>query len=425
MNLTEILKKAIDELTFAEIKFLRTKSEELSDEDKEKFEEVLEDADEAGEEDESEDDVAAKHVDLVEKLVDAKVKEIEKRLDPPVEKNINLGKAVNKTATAEEKTKAWFKGLVTRDFSEYIAITKDAMNTTEDSAVLPPEEFIAEVSRLEEQYGVAARYADVRRTDRRTIRGIKGGDDVQFIETNEGGAKPSMRPSYLPFELTFKKYTAIVPLTEELVEDSAVNLFADLTQRFARAAAKKQDEIVFTHATTGIVNTPNAADVIINGDSLEDMTADDLNKMLYAVPTPSMENGRYYLNRTALGVVQRLKDQEKRYIWQPGMNGAAEGTIWGKPYTLTEVLPGLQDDNDDTGFIVFGDLKNTLLGIRIPLDVRIFDTGTVGDPDEENQVTNTLNLLTEDLLAARARIRMNTVHKHPEAYSVLYTNVTS
>lgn len=377
-------------------------------------------------EDEGGDDEASKKMASLEKtvtsLADSVGKMAESMTKIVARKDINNGsaaKGANGELGKEEKLKLYYKGLVNKDFSEYLeAVGKTAMNTTSENEILPPEEFIAEVSRLEEQFGVAARYARVRRTTKSTMRGIKGGaTDVEFQETGEGNAAGSQKINYLPYELTFRKFIAIVPVTEELLEDSAIDLWNDLTGRFARAAARKEDQLVFTDATTGILNTDGIAELEIGGDSFLDVTADDLNEMMYAVPTPSMDRGRFYMHRTMLGVVQRLKDLEGRYIWMPGVNGGAEPTIWNKPYSLTEALPGTDSDAAGTGFIVFGDLQNTDLGIRVPMTLKYFDAGVVGDPDEGDD----LNLVTQDMEAVRARIRMNAVHRHANAYSVLVT----
>lgn len=423
LKLKEILAKIAsgEALTDAEKAFLVEKQGELTEAQKALCVEAGHLEAKGADEDEGEDKVAALEK-TVNSLADSVGKMAESMTKVVARKDINNGagtKGANGDISKEEKLKIYYKGLVKNDFSEYIdTVGKSAMNTSTDDEILPPEEFIAEVSRLEEQFGVAARYARVRRTTRPTMRGIKGGtEDVEFQETGEGAAAGSQKINYLPYELTFRKFIAIVPVTEELLEDSAIDLWNDLTGRFARAAAKKEDQLVFTDNTTGILNTSGIAELEIGGDSFLDITADDLNEMMYAVPTPSMANGRYYMHRTMLGVIQRLKNEQGDYIWRPGVNGGAEPTIWNKPYSLTEVLPGTDADAAGTKFLVFGDLKNTDLGIRVPMSLKFFDSGTVGDPDEGDD----LNLVTQDMQAVRARIRMNAVHKHADAYSVLVT----
>ena len=354
----------------------------------------------------------------------AEIEALKLSVDEVKAKDINNGEVKDySNISKEDKLKCFVKGLAEHNMSEYRQILKAAGNTTDDSALLPPTEFVAEVLRLEENYGVAAKYCDVRRTDRTSITLILGDGDVSIFETNEAGAKKSTKASYLPSVMTFKKFAAIAPLTDELLEDSAIDMWGDLTKRFARAYAKKADELVFTHATGGIVNLAGTAKVTIDGGSVEDITFDEINRAIYSVPSDSMSNGRFYFNRTILGVLQRVKDLNGRYILQVGPNGPATGTIWGLPYELTEVLPSLAEDGEEKGFIVFGDLKNTVLGERTQLQAKIFDTGSVADPDEDE--TDELNLLTQDMQAMRVVKRMNAKTIFPAAYAVIQTGVSS
>lgn len=389
-----------------------------------------------GDGDKADDDAGDKAEDSEAKGITKSVKALQKQVktltetitafDIPIKKNISLskdGKVMGgDEVSKEDKLKLWLKGMISGDLAEYREVVgKDAMTTTGDgSATIPPEEFIAEIRRLEEQYGVARRFADVRQTNKTSIKGIKGNADVAIYETAEEAAKTGTGVSYSPFELTFKKFAAIAPVTDELLEDSAVNIWADLTQRFARAYAKKEDELVFTVAVTGIINLAGVADVPITGDSIEDITFDEINKAIYSVPTPSMQNGRFYFHRTILGVLQRIKDNTDRYILIPGADGPVSGTIWGVPYELTEVLTSLDADAAATPFIVFGDLKNTILGDRTQMTAKIFDTGSVVDADSE-----TLNLLTQDAQAMRVVKRMNALTVFENAYAVISTGGAS
>jgi HK97 family phage major capsid protein len=138
-----------------------------------------------------------------------------------------------------------------------------------------------------------------------------------------------------------------------------------------------------------------------------------------------MNRGRFFLHRELLGVIQRVKNATTgEYVWKPSPATGAEPTIWGKPYTLVDVLPSLTDDDEDTPFMIFGDLNYVTLGMRTDLQIKVFDSGTVGDPEEDDQDANTLNLLTQDLQAMRAVKRMNSRVRFPSAFSVIKTGVS-
>lgn len=417
-DLSKILEKSVEDLTVGEVKFLKENVAKLSDENKAKYAEVLETKDVLGD---------------VSELLEKKFAEFKKELDTVEVKDISTKGNPNKPViesdmSKEEKFKLWASCLQKGDFSDYKARVKDAMNTGDTSAVVPPTEFIAEVERLEEEYGVARQFAKVRRTSKSSITVILGDDDLDVYDTAEGGRKTSTKLGYEQQVLTFRKFASILPITDELNEESAIDLWNDATRRYARAFARKEDEMVFTRANggtnlyPGILNASGVNEVVIDGDSFEDISFDDLNNMIYGVPTASMNRGRFWLNREMLGVIQRIKNPTTgEYVWKPSPATGAEPTIWGRPYTLVEVMPNLTDDAEDTPFIAFGDLSYVTLGMRTDMQIKIFDSGIVGDPDEEDQEANTLNLLTQDMQAMRAVKRMNARVRFPSAFSVART----
>lgn len=420
--LKEILAKEIGDLTVKEIAFLKEHASELSAEDKTKFASVLEEKDLGAE--------ITKAVDAAVTPLKEAIEEI-KKADPVVAKDINLGKFKGKDGevTPQMKFLLYARGLQSGNFNDYIEVVgKDAMNTTDDGVLLPPVEFIAEVERLEEQYGVARRFAQVRRgSSGNGIKYLLGDDDVEIFDTAESGVKQSTKLSYGEKVLLWRKFAGILPITDELSEDSAIDLWQDATRRFARAFTKKEDELVFTEVSNvspknhGILNVAGTNVVDLPGDSFEDLDYDTVSKMIWGVPSPSADNGRFFLNREIVGVVQRIKDDEGRPIWQRAMADGTPATILGKPYEVTEVLPNLAADDAATKFMVFGDLRYSTLGERTGLDIVIRDTGTVGDPDEEDQDANTINLFTQDVKAMRAVKRMNAVCRFPAAFSVAKT----
>jgi len=400
--------------------------EEVQPQDQEEIVEVEEPIKEEPKEEEiveeKEDEVEKQLKDLNDSIVEIK-SSLENNI---MRKNINFSSKgkFSGELTKEDKFKLWFKGLVSKNFSEYVdGVGKTAMTTDDNGAIIPPEEFIAEVSRLEEEYGVASRYVNLRRTTNNSLRGIKGGDDLELVKTSELGIKSKQEASYEQFNLSHLEFTGIVPVSDTLLEESAINLWADLTNRFARANAKRQDELVFTENDSvddvyGILNATGIAQISV-GSSFSEFDGkegvDALNEMLYSVPSPSMSNGRYYLHRTMLGRIQRMKDDNDRHIWQPGIDGGVSGTIWGMPYTLTEVMPSVSEIEDGDAFLIFGDLRNTILSIRTPMQTEFFNTGVITNSDGDVL----LNLMQQDAQAIRARVRMNQVHVHPEGYSVL------
>lgn len=447
-KLKDILAKKIEDLTIGEIKFLREHINDLTKSQVTLYASVLKDEEgnsDAGDtgaegededtEDEDTEDEETEEEDKKDELVE-EVKKLKKQVsalkkgntDTVIVKNININRSAsgsNSDVSKEIKFLTYVQCLKTGNFAKYAKmIQKDAMNSGDDSVLLPPQEFVTEIIRLEEEYGVASRFATVRRSNNGSgIKYLLGDDDVEIFDTAEGGFKKSTKLSYDSQTLLWRKFAAILPITDELSEDSAIDLWNDATQRFARAYARRADELVFTSEATGgntkdgIINVSgtNAVEV----DSLEDISYDDFVDMILGVPSVSGNNGRFFLNRTALGIAMKLKDNEDRPLWLPAISSGAPATILGRPYTETEVLPKLEEVGAGDPFIVYGDLRYATLGERTQVDVKMFDSGIVGDPDEVDQEANTINLLTQDAQAMRVVKRMNAVVRFPEAFSVM------
>lgn len=464
MNLEAILKKIKEEgmesLTLAEVKFLKEHKDDLSANQIKELSAIFKEEEGEGEGDEAPTDETAKALGELAKSVKSLADDVAemKNIDPVKSKNINgqhSDKNINISegrykmfgntrvrkdfidsegkASKEIQFLHYVKGLQKKDFSSYLDIVgKDAMNTTEDGVVIPPAEFIVDLERLEEQFGVAERDALVRRsTSGAGFKYVLGNDDVEVFDTAEAGPKQSTSLSYAEKLLAWRKFAAILPITDELNEDSAIDLWNDALGRFARAYSRQADVLAFTNNSTsgnqkkGVLQETGTNLVTITGDSIADLTYDDLVDMIYGVPSASARDGKFYLNRSLLPVIMKLKDDENRPLWIPSTRDGAPATILGKEYVETEILPGFSDDAADTRMMVFGSLRYVTLGIRTDMQMKVFDTGSVGDPDEEDQESNQMNLLTQDMQALRVVKRMNAVVRFPAAFSVLKTAATS
>jgi HK97 family phage major capsid protein len=163
------------------------------------------------------------------------------------------------------------------------------------------------------------------------------------------------------------------------------------------------------------VNAP----VQVIGTSFSALDFDDLNQAIYKVATPVISSGKFYFHPTMLGVLQRIKDQEDNYIWRPGPNGVADGTIWGRPYVLTEVLPALSATANNTDFMVYGDAQQFEMVIRKGLTVEVLREGTVGTGDDS------VNLASQDAKALRAVSRMDGRVIFPSAFCIFRTGTAS
>lgn len=297
------------------------------------------------------------------------------------------------------------------DLAKYKAtLTQNETDLEDGGNLIAPVEFIAEVRRLEETYGVAIRNANVRRTNSNKVASKKKTGGVTVTKVGELVKGTSSKMQFGNVEITLEKYLGLSIVSSELEEDAIVDIWNQLSIDFAREFAKTQDGIVFTDATTGILNLTGVNDVVLTGTTFDDLTFDSFSLAIDGVPTPSANNGKFYMHRTIKGIANRLKDLEGRYL----VDSKAK-TIWDYPYELVEVMPARASSAQDTPFIIFGDLKQYDLVIKNQMTMEIMTQGTVETGDGE------VNLIQQDAKALRARQRMNGEAVFEEAFSVIRT----
>ena len=80
--------------------------------------------------------------------------------------------------------------------------------------------------------------------------------------------------------------------------------------------------------------------------------ADGLLTLKYALKSGYARNAKWSLNRTTMGSVRKLKDNNRQYIWMPGLAQGQPNTIDGDPYVET---PDMPNEGANTFPIAYGD----------------------------------------------------------------------
>lgn len=309
-------------------------------------------------------------------------------------------------------------------------IEKAGYATTDVNAdggyIVADPEFEAEVEKLANDYGVAFVEADVRNISTNSIKTNKRGSNVSMYETGQGAKKRGTKLTIDRVLVELRKFAAIAIATDELVEDAAIDFWAEVTQGFAEERARIADELVFTddggtlyNSTgigTGILETAGVA-VETVGAAITDITWDDLLNAEAKVPTASARNGKHYMHRTVLNLLRQNKGTDGHYV-APLTAGLQ--TPWGTPIVLVDVLPASNEGGANNGYTVFGDLKRVKLYVKRGLVLTEGKEATVTDADDVE-----VNLYEQDMSALRAVTRMVALVKFPEAFCVIGTGTVS
>lgn len=293
----------------------------------------------------------------------------------------------------------------------------DTLTDADGGYLVPDPELVADISRLTANYGVAFRDATVRTVRGNSVKLNKLVSDVTLFETAEQGNIQGTKLTLAQKEITLVKYAGNAIISRELEEDSAVDIYDAVVDSFARARAKKADEITFTHATQGILNTAGVF-AIGWGTNLADMTADALLQAEDELVEDARVGAKYYMHRKVVGVSRRLKDAVNgQYLFAPATQGQAP-TINGYPFERVEVMPSVNTANEP--FVVFGNLKYYVLVQKRGLRIELLTEGIVLDAGGSD-----VNLAKTDQFAVKCTTRLAGGVVQPSAFVLIGTGTVS
>ena len=219
---------------------------------------------------------------------------------------------------------------------------QNVTTTADGGALVPDPEFVAEVERLTNEYGVASRLCDVRLTDRDSVTLLAGTNEISFTRTGEATAQNAQKLTYSATTVALDKYIATLVMTSEVVEDAAVNLWNDAANEIARARAKLFDQLVFTDSTYGILYAPDSGEAwktLTVGSAITDFSADDAMDARYKVVGSVRRAGRYFMNPTVWNMLRQTKEATTGGYLFGGVGQSVTPTIDGVPVELVDILP--------------------------------------------------------------------------------------
>jgi HK97 family phage major capsid protein len=176
--------------------------------------------------------------------------------------------------------------------------------------------------------------------------GSEAGTDIPEV-TGLGYGLESIPAHYLVYAL---------PLSKQLVNDSAFNLDAEIKEDYSLAFGVKEGA-GFVSGTgkgqpEGLLTKSGVTEVVTGNAS--DITADGLLDLCYALKDGYARNGTWLMKRATVGKVRKIKDGDGNYLWQTGLQAGQPNTIEGHPVVECPDMPAAAAG---TYPIVFGDIK--------------------------------------------------------------------
>lgn len=176
--------------------------------------------------------------------------------------------------------------------------------------------------------------------------------------------RPETGSTYGQTEVPIHEMAAYVDVSLKLLEDSAVNIEAevafDLAEEFARMEGAAFVEGNGVKKPIGFVNGGLSYTPSGNSSTLGSAPADLLITHLYSMKAAYRNRGVWAMNGSTLATIRKLKDGTTGiYLWQPAYAAGQPETILGRP--VIEV-PDMDDIGSAAVPIAFGDF---MAGYRI------------------------------------------------------------
>lgn len=182
--------------------------------------------------------------------------------------------------------------------------------------------------------------------------------------TDEGAQIPETTHKFSEKSIGAHKLTALIKVSEELLNDSAFDLESYFSQEFARQISNAEEDAFVTGTGTdrpfGIFDEKEGGEVGVTTAGAT-ITADELIDLYHSLRAPYRKKAVWLLNDSTIQAVRKLKDENKQYIWQPSLQVGLPDTLLGRPVYTTNSIPGVAAGEK---VIAFGDLSYYWIGDR-------------------------------------------------------------
>jgi len=272
--------------------------------------------------------------------IDSKIKEIRNNkimeASYKMENNKNLEVQKEELRAVESFVRKDFAGVESR--AQYV-------NTTNDGDVLIPEHLAEGIlTKMEE---VSPVFAEARKYP--SVNGVlkiaKENTDDQAGFVGENQEIPSIALKFSHVTLTQKRVGAAVTLTQQLLNDSAMDLLGYSADLLARRTARAIEKSIFKgegdeDGFEGLISKKALAQEGYNKVKISATLAPENFIDIVNSLNPYYLNGSaFYVSREVYNEIAKVKGQDLEYLMQDGtVNGRIGRTLFGYPVHISDML---------------------------------------------------------------------------------------
>lgn len=259
------------------------------------------------------------------------------------------------------------------------------------AGIFVPDEFSTDIIRLIEQFGVIRRLvpATLMKSETKTTPRRIGGLTAYAVGENQAGTESDAK--WNEVKLVAKKWMVLTRMSNELSEDSVVNIANELIREIALAFAYTEDLAGFTGTGTSAFNSiigiiskldtltaGTAPGLILGaGNAYSELTLANFNSVVAALPEYAAASPRWVTHRTFFyNVMQPLALAAGGTTAGDIVSGIAARFL-GYPVEFSQVMPSVAANSQIP--VIFGDLSlGCQFGDRRMMNIEFSDQVSVG-----------------------------------------------
>ena len=187
----------------------------------------------------------------------------------------------------------------------------------------------------------------------------------------DSGEIPETTETFGQQHIGAHKLTALIKVSEELLNDSAFDLEDYFRREFARRISNAE-ELAFVTGDgngkpVGLFSDDEGAETGITAASATEITADEVINLYYSLRSPYRKKAVWLLNDSTVNAIRLLKDKNGQYLWQPALKEGAPDTLLGRPVYTSTAIPSIGAGQK---VMAFGDLSYYWIGDREGISFR-------------------------------------------------------
>lgn len=304
--------------------------------------------------------------------------------------------------TAKEKIVGFFQAALQNN---KVALKALAEGVAADGGYLFPDEFRYEIIRDLEEGSYMRNYVKIIPMKRDVMKIPSLASRPKVTWTEENTTKSTTTAHYGQETLTVKKMAAILYASDELIDDASneYDIVQHIVSLFAESLGQEEDRVIWrgngTTQPTGIV-TARVATTIASTACAGNLSFDDIINLLHLLPQKYHRNAKFYVNRTNIRELRKLKDSNNRYYWQEPVAAGQPPTLYGYPVIEVNDLPESE--------LYFGDLKQAYwLGDRQRMTVKVTQDSETAFTKDQTAIRVVQRIAGNVVLGAAVRALTN------------------